>query len=152
MGSVTTNLVCKTIQIVKKIGKPKLVHPDYSPVWHRIGKFRSSMRRVARVSSSTSSEGLIPQEPIFGKLELDSHADTCVFGANFVLLSYTGRECDVAPYSDDYDAVENVSIVAAATAWTCQESGETFILVFNEGLWMPKSMPHSLVNPNQLQA
>ena len=71
-----------------------------------------------------------------GRSELDSHADTTVFGKNFILLSYTGRECDVEPYTETYDAIKNIPIVSAATAWTSLESTETYILVFNEVLWI----------------
>ena len=53
-----------------------------------------------------------------GRIELDSHADTCVLGRNFVILSYSGKECEVLPYSDEYDSVKNVPIVTGATAWT----------------------------------
>ena len=56
------------------------------------------------------------------------------------------------PYTDTYESVKGVSIVTAATAWTCLESGQTYILVFHEGLWMGESMPNSLINPNQLRA
>ena len=68
----------------------------------------------------------------------------------FLLLSYTGRECDVAPYTETYDAIKNIPIVSAATVWTSLESTETYILVFNEGLWMQGEMDHSLINPNQM--
>ena len=87
-----------------------------------------------------------------GTIELDSHADTTVFGKNFLILHYTGRECDVLPYTDTYESVKGVPIVSAATAWTCQQSGQTYILVFHEGLWMGESMTNSLINPNQLRA
>jgi hypothetical protein len=93
-----------------------------------------------------------PEEPIFGQVEMDSHADTCVLGKNFIIYSSTGRECDVYPYTDSYDGIKGVQIVTGATSWTCQETGETFILVFHEALWMPDSLTHSLVNPNQLRA
>ena len=66
-----------------------------------------------------------------GRIELDSHADTNVFGKNFILLSYTSRECDVAPYTETYYSIKNIPIVSAATAWTSLESTETHILVFN---------------------
>ena len=59
-----------------------------------------------------------------------------MFGKNFILLSYTGRESDVSPYTETYDAINNIPIVSAATAWTSLDSIETYILVFNEGLWM----------------
>ena len=59
-----------------------------------------------------------------------------MFGKNFIMVSYTGRECDVAPYTETYDAIKNIPIVSAATAWTSLESIETYIIIFNEGLWM----------------
>ena len=49
-------------------------------------------------------------------MELDSHADTCVLGINFVILEYSGRVCDVYPYSSEYNAIKDVPIVKGATA------------------------------------
>ncbi len=63
------------------------------------------------------------------QIELDSHADTTLFGRNFLILSYTGRECDVMPYTDTYKSVKGVPMVTAATAWTCQDSGQTYLMV-----------------------
>ncbi len=56
------------------------------------------------------------------------------------------------PYTDTYISVKGVPIVNAATAWTCMESGQTYIFVFHEGLWMGDLMHNSLINPNQLRA
>ena len=95
---------------------------------------------------------LCPEEAIQGRMELDSHADTCVLGRNFIIMHYTGRECDVAPYTDQYDSVKGVPIVTGATAYTDQDTGETVILVINEALSMPNEMADSLINPNQLRA
>ena len=86
-----------------------------------------------------------------GRIELYSHADTIVFGKNYVVLNYTGQECDVSPYTDTYEYIKSVSIAKAGTAWTSPETGSTYILVFNEGLWMGDKMDHSLINPNQLR-
>ena len=85
-------------------------------------------------------------------MELDSHADTCVLGANFIITSFTGRVCDVSPYSSSYKSIPDVPIASGATAWTNPETGETFILIIHEALWMSNHMPHSLINPNQLRA
>jgi hypothetical protein len=84
-------------------------------------------------------------------MELDSHADTIVLGSNAVILQYTSRECDVSPYSDSYDPIQNVPIVKGATAVTNATTGETLILVFNEAIWMGNHLDHSLLNPNQLR-
>ena len=91
-------------------------------------------------------------DPHFARCELDSHADTCALGANFTPLSYTGRVCDVSPYNADaYSPERNIPIVSAATAFTCQESGLTYILIINEGLWFGDKLTNSLINPNQLR-
>ena len=83
---------------------------------------------------------------------MDSHADTIVAGANCTILNYTGKVCDVLPYRDDYTPVSNVPIIKAATgAWQSPHTSETYILVFNEALWMGDSMESTLINPNQLR-
>ena len=102
---------------------------------------RESVRQNARVTTTqrrsrttkiaATMRNMVPDEPCIGTVELDSHADTTVFGRNFLILGYTGRECDVMPYTDTYESVKGVPIVTAATAWTNLESGETFILVFH---------------------
>ena len=84
-------------------------------------------------------------------MEMDSHADTAVLGRNCVILNYTGRECDVSPYTDSYEAIKGVPIVTGASAWTSEVNGQTHILVFNEALWMGDVLEHSLINPNQLR-
>ena len=109
-----------------------------------VATFRAGKRKVsaqARATTSTESQ-----------IELDSHADTIVCGSNCVILHYTGKECDVSPYTDTYEAIKSVPIVQAATAYDNPETGETTILIFNEAIWMGNLLDHTLVNPNQLRA
>ena len=115
-----------------------------------IGRIKTTGRRNRPSTIGATIRNMAPNEPFEGTIELDSHADTTVFGRNFLIISYTGRECDVMPYTDTYESVKGVPIVTAATAWTCLDSGQTYILIFNEGLWMGESMSNSLLNPNQL--
>ena len=68
-----------------------------------------------------------------------------------MVIQSTGRECDVAPYTDAYDAINSVRIATAGTVYTSQETGKTYILVFHERLWMGDLIEHSVANPNQLQ-
>ena len=84
-----------------------------------------------------------------GRLDLDTHADTIIFGQSFILLSETGQECDVLPYTDDYESIKNVLIVLAATSWTSLEVAENFIIILHEVLWMNSTMEYTSVNPNQ---
>ena len=66
-------------------------------------------------------------------------------------MQYTGRECDVSPYMDTYEDIKSVPIATTGTAWTSTETGETYIHLFHEGIWMGDHMEHSLLNPNQLR-
>lgn len=59
-------------------------------------------------------------------IDLDSHADTCTLSANFRVISYTEKECNV----------NGVLIVQAGTAYTHPDIGETIILVVNQGFYM----------------
>ena len=110
----------------------------------------TSNRRVAEMFSLRVAS--VNFEPVFARCEFDTHADTCALGRNFTPLSFTGRVCDVSPYSSEqYESEKNVPIITGATAYTCQESGQTYILVINEGLWLGPKMSHSLLNPNQMR-
>ena len=113
----------------------------------RISLLTSSSSRISSAKRSTPKSANIT----YAKCELDSHADTTVAGSNCVVLHYTGKECDVTPYRDDYQLVSNIPIVTAATAWQSPSTGQIYILVFNEALWMGDSMETTLVNPNQLR-
>ena len=48
---------------------------------------------------------------------MDSHTDTIVCGFNCIIMHFTGKECDVAPYTDAYDIIKEVPIVQADTAY-----------------------------------
>ncbi len=80
----------------------------------RSGLRTRSIGAVARggMDEFTTDEGNV------ARCELDSHADTCVAGPNFVILDHTGQQCDVTPYTNDYQPIINVSVVNAATAFT----------------------------------
>ena len=92
-----------------------------------------------------------PNDTVTARNELDSHADTCALGSNFVPLHYTGRVCNVSPYNSTYDPERDVPIVAGATAYTNPNSGQVYILVINKALWFGDKLTNSLINPNQLR-
>ena len=87
-----------------------------------------------------------------GRAELDSHADTCCIGATAAVIEYTGKTCDVSPFSKEYSAMQNVPIVKAATAYDDAVTGETFILIMGEALYFGDRMENSLLCPNQMRA
>jgi hypothetical protein len=92
----------------------------------------TSMKTIASITNVTTNTA---------RNELDSHADTCALGSNFIILHYTGRVCDVAPYnSQAYEPQRNIPIVTAATAYTNKETGEVSIIVINEALWFGENL------------
>ncbi|KAI2498496.1 Reverse transcriptase (RNA-dependent DNA polymerase) [Fragilaria crotonensis] len=84
--------------------------------------------------------------------EMDSHADTCVAGCNMVVLEDTGQTVSVTPFTSEYNALKGIPIVSAATAYDCPTDGETYLLIFNECLFLGERLPVSLLCPNQLRA
>lgn len=66
-------------------------------------------------------------------------------------MRFTQRTADVYPYDSAYEPLENVPIVTAATAWDHPDTGETWLLIMNEGLFYGSKLGHSLLNPNQLR-
>ena len=133
---------------------PVIRHVDYliaqgpSSYCRQSSRILSSVRRPA-ATNAKRKPSLLPSE---GRIELDSHADTIVLGANCVVLSHTGQTCEVMPYSDTYKAITDVPVVTGATLWTSPHDGDEYILIFNEALWMGDTLQHTLVNPNQLRA
>ena len=123
------------------------------PPRHRtISRIVSSVRKIAKNKTTKTEYQHRPQSTSHGHIELDTHADTTVLGSNCVLLSYTGKECEVSPYSSQCEAVQNVPVVTGATVWTNAADGTAYLLIFRESLWMGDKFDHTLVNPNQLRA
>ena len=66
----------------------------FSPRQRVISQIVCSIRKVSKNKAAKS--------------ELDS---------NCIVLSYTGKECEVSPYSSEYKAVWNILVVTGATVW-----------------------------------
>ena len=108
------------------------------------------MKRIISTVSNTDSHS----EPAAGtvaEIEYDTNADTCCLGKNFVILEYTQRTADVYAYMKDITPIVGVPIVSGATAWDDPVTGQTYLLVINEGLYYGNRMDHSLINPNQIR-
>jgi len=89
---------------------------------------------------------------VSGTCELDSHADTCVAGANCVVIEEMHQTVDVSGFSDTLDTLRNVPIVTAATAYDNPADGTTYILILGQAIYMGDKMQYSLICPNQLRA
>ena len=87
------------------------------------------------------------------RVELDTHADTCVAGSNTVVLDLTGKMVSVSPFCEsEYPTMEDVPVATVATAYDCPKTGKAYVLVINEALYFGDKMRHTLLCPNQLRA
>jgi hypothetical protein len=73
---------------------------------------------------------------VVSQLELDSHTNTIACGSNCTIIHFTGKECDVSPCTETYEAIKSAPIVQAATAYDNPATGETTIFILNEAMWM----------------
>ncbi len=120
-----------------------------------IGMFSSSVRHAAKIQKhaeiSRIHSSFEPMEET-SFLELDSHADTSLAGANCHVKANRDRVCEVSPYHPQYKAIQNVPIVKAATAYIDQGTGTTYILIINQALYLGDTFKTTLINPNEMRA
>ena len=60
---------------------------------------------------------------VYSTRDLDSHADTIFCGSNCIVIHFTGKEYDIAPYTNAYANINSVPIFQAATAYGNPETG-----------------------------
>jgi hypothetical protein len=82
--------------------------------------------------------------------ELNLHADTSVVGSNFIILEEPTCTVDVFGFSPELPPFKKVLIATAGTAWVEPKSGQSYLLILNECLFMGDTMKHFLLNTNQL--
>ena len=80
-----------------------------------------------------------------GRVELDTHTDTCVAGSNTVDFDLTGKNVAVSPFcKTEYEASQDIPIATMATNYDCPTSGRTFIqIVHEEDLYFGDKMTHN---------
>ena len=100
----------------------------------------SRSRAVKRVKTDESI--VVPPRVVRGRSELDTRADTTCAGFNCRLIHYTGQQCDVKGFHDDMDLIPQVPIAKVATLWIDPNTGEGYILIFNEVLYFGLSLIH----------
>jgi hypothetical protein len=83
--------------------------------------------------------------------ELDTRADTCCAGTNCRPIFFTGQQCEVQGFYNDFMPVPDVPIATVATTWSDPLTGKGYIFIMHEVLYFGNKMDHSLINPNQLR-
>jgi hypothetical protein len=74
--------------------------------------------------------------------ELDTRADTTCAGINCRPIFYTGQHCQAYGFHDELTPINDVLIATVATAWSDQNTGESFILIIHKALYFGDSMDH----------
>ena len=84
--------------------------------------------------------------------EMDTMADTCCAGSNWVLLELTGAECTVVNYrGDDKNAMRNVPVATCCTVVREPATGVDYLIIGYKMLWFGDQLSKSLLNQNQIR-
>ena len=83
--------------------------------------------------------------------ELDSHANMIVLGKHCFPFESTGRSCNVKPFSSELGIAENVPIIDGAIVYEDPYTGQAFILLIRNALYIP-TMEINLIPPFILRA
>ena len=87
------------------------------------------------------------------RADLDTHADTCVGGANVVLLEHNPSSVvTVHSFSPEQTPLTDVPVGTCAGAYDCPRTGQTYLLIFYEMMYLGDRLPTTLLNPNQIRA
>jgi hypothetical protein len=92
------------------------------------------------------------QDVTHGACELDLHVDTCVTGPNCTVIEHTNQIVSVSGFSHEYEAIHDVPIVTAATAFDDPVTGNITILIIGQALYLSDKVSCTLLSPNQLRS
>jgi hypothetical protein len=87
----------------------------------------------------------------FHRCDLDSHADTSMVGRAFVMLGDPTARVTVHGYAREL-SLPDIPIGTAATVWICPNTGQPYLFLVHECLFMGDKLPHTLLCPNQLRS
>ena len=66
------------------------------------------------------------------------------------MIAPIGSTCDVAPYDDTYNPRKNLPISTCTTVLTTPDVID-LLLIGHDMIYFGHTLPHSLVNPNQIR-
>lgn len=85
------------------------------------------------------------------RCELDSHADTCCVGPNFVMYDTGQSYKTVNVYGFNGKPSKAVPVTSAATYYQDPTTGHSYILVIHQALYFGDKIDTTLLNPNQMR-
>ncbi|EJK61092.1 hypothetical protein THAOC_18471, partial [Thalassiosira oceanica] len=83
------------------------------------------------------------------RVEVDSHADTCVLGRRCLVIRDWGRPVKVSGWNPK-DGSRECKIVSGVVVWDRPSDGATFLLIFHQAIYCP-DLEHHLICPLQLR-
>jgi hypothetical protein len=110
----------------------------------------SSGRAVKRLKTANNCHVTTMHFGIEACCELDTQADTLCAGTNCRPIFFTGQQCEVQGFYDNFTPVPDVPIATVATTWSDPLTGKGYILIMHKVLYFGNKMDYSLINPNQL--
>ncbi len=117
----------------------------------RCGKRKVMMSQTqTRTRTRTKSRNNVTIEGTIERNNMDTMADTCCVGSNWLMIEDTGNMCDVYPFKEGYEAVKDVPVATCATLVE-GENGADFILIGHDMLYCGQEMKRSLLNHNQIR-
>ena len=69
-----------------------------------------------------------------------------------MLLELTGDICEVTPFLDSYEPINEIPLAHCGAVWTDPMTMQDYLLVSDQMLWFGDSLQNSLINPNQIRA
>ena len=122
-----------------------------SPI-RRVEFYYTTTTRVASTKLHDINHVPNPKKPdTMARTESYSHADTNCSENNMTLLSYIIYKCNVIGLNSDLKLME-IPVATAVTAYDYPLFGTTFMLLFNQALWLEIIMVQSLIATNQVRS
>ena len=106
-------------------------------------------RRVGKVEKSWLLDSEGSRE--VGRNEMDTMADTCCAGRNWILLETTGMECSVNDFAGNRVGSTSVPVGTCATVVREQSTGAEVLVIGHQMLWFGNKLDKSLLNQNQIR-
>jgi hypothetical protein len=101
-------------------------------------------RNIKRLKTNHNVNDALSSQGIKAQCELDTQADTCCAGINCRPIYFTGQQCNVQGFHDDFTPEQNEPIASVATALSNPTTRHGYILIFNEVLYFGSKLMHSL--------
>jgi hypothetical protein len=100
---------------------------------------------------SVSAIAVDSSDDSFHRCNLDSHTDTSMAGRGFVMLGDPTSCVTAHGYAREF-SIPDIPIGTAATVWICLNTGQSYLLLVHECLFMGDKLPNTLLCPNQLRS